>query len=432
MDASAYSAQNRYGIVGGGISGNAAKRLFRALGAEAPWVYDRQAAQGDYVDEKLFLADVRPTHLVVSPGVPLSTPWIQDFARAGGHITSELALAFETLAGERIVGVTGSLGKSTTVSLVGAAARAAGFEVFVGGNLGEPLAAYAADALAGRRPRADWIGLELSSYQLENAGRLRCEASVITYLSPNHLERYASLEDYYAVKETLCARTARFVALNENGGDLRARAAKLPGFAEKLWASRHSPVLGEWARELRLVGSHNRDNVALVAALAEKLGWDHGYRRGLAEFPGLAHRLEDLGLFGGVRFVNDSKGTSMDSVETALSAALESSAPRIWCLLGGKDKKLPWAQLAERLRDPRLKPVYFGECRETARAGVGRDGESFATLAAALAGLVARVAAEDWVVMSPGGTSLDEFRNFEERGEFFRRFVKESFGKEMK
>lgn len=419
-------------VVGGGISGRAALRLLRHFGITDAVLFDDKPGVGAFSDPRRLLEDFRPQTLVVSPGVPLATPWIRAFS---GTITSELALAVSRLEGERVLAVTGSLGKSTTVSLLGAGARALDPHAFAGGNLGVPLGDYVADVLEGRRPRAQWVALELSSFQLENMGALRCEGAAITYLSPNHLERYASLEHYYAVKWALLKRATKVVALNRRGGDLASyaatqgcglEAARTPEGVELHWAARESLPAAEIAR-MRLVGLHNADNLALAWALGSVCGWGEASLRAMEDFRGLAHRLETLGSVAGIRFVNDSKATSMDSVLTAVSAACERPG-ETWLLLGGRDKKLPWDLLAPLARETRVHPVFFGECGAHACQMSGLSGPVLPKLRDALNHLRPLAKDGDTVLLSPGGTSLDEFKNFEDRGRCFAEQVREIFG----
>lgn len=417
-------------VVGLGLSGNAALRLLHANRVKSSEVctFADSDASADYQDPEKLLEEFRPQTLVVSPGYPLSKQWIQDFIDHGGTVTSELALALYYLTDEKIIGVTGAVGKSTVVSLLGAALEKFSPTAFVGGNIGKPLADYAAELTLGKRPRAEWIVLELSSYQLENCGNLQCKYSAITYLTKNHLERYDSVEDYYQTKWSLVDRTEKAVVLNAQGGDLAkyARGKK----SQFLWTDQNDEELTYLElQHARLLGSHNQDNLAIAAKLAREAGWPEEAFAGMKEFPGLPHRMENLGLHLGVRFVNDSKATTMESVRTAAFGLYEQmdKKQQLILLLGGKDKELPWAELAALKKIQKLRPIFFGQVAKHAQALAGLDGPCFPKLAPALAHVKEIARAGDVVLLSPGGTSLDEFKNFEERGRAFTENVKKLF-----
>lgn len=417
-----------FAIVGTGLSGQAAFELLRAQGVPETQVifFDDAEGRGQYSDPEKLMREYHPRTLVVSPGYPLSKSWIQSFEASGGIVTSELELACVALEKESVVAVTGSVGKSTTVSLLGAGAQKFCDDVFVGGNLGTPLATYAAQVLRGDRKRTAWIILELSSFQLERARNLKCAGAVITSLTRNHLERYPSLDAYYLTKWNLVKSTQGPVVLNSRGGDLKAFVGQHGGATQVHWTSRSETSLtSAQFQAAKLLGTHNRDNLAVANELAKSLGWPEIYLEGMLEFEGLPHRLEPVGTFGGIRFVNDSKATAIESVLTAVDS-LQPQGP-IVLLLGGRDKKLPWENLAELERHPQVRVVFFGECGALASQKSRLHGPAFRTLKEALQGLRSLVAAGETVLLSPGGSSLDEFKNFEARGTFFAKTVKDLF-----
>ena len=420
-------------IVGAGLSGRAAARLLALLGWREEkdfFVFDEKnppvAAQklGDFLRAK------SARSVIVSPGVPLAHPDIQAFLQAGGSLGSELGLAFEQLRGEKIIGVTGSLGKSTTVSLLEAGLVAAKIPHFVGGNIGRPLADYVADLIENKRERAEWIVLELSSFQLENLGALECELGAITYFSSNHLERYPSLDDYYRTKWSLVARTRKAFVLNRKGGDLWDFVARQDTALPLEWASTEKSFLPQsFFDRAALIGAHNHDNIAVAAALGRLAGWPDEFLDGLRAFAGLPHRLQNVGTLSGVTFINDSKATAIESVLTAADSLLQSPRfdKQIWLLLGGRDKKLPWEKLTSLGAQPRLRFAFFGECGAEVQRRSGLKGEIYSTLKACLPGIKTALSPGDAVLLSPGGTSLDEFKNFEDRGVRFAEMARETF-----
>lgn len=417
-------------IVGMAKSGEVARRLLLRLGvpAESVFTFDIKVDAADFNDPEVLMSTVAPKTLVVSPGVPLTSTWIQDAQKKGVKITSELSLACSCLASEKIIGVTGSVGKSTTVSLLQAGLEAFSKTFFVGGNLGIPFAQYALEILEGARPRADWVVLELSSYQLENCENLVLDYSAITYFTSNHLERYESLQHYYRTKWNILSLTKNLMLLNLEGGDL-VEYFKGNGTQDKIViVSKKDPTLAALHLETaQLIGQHNQDNLALASSLALAAGWPMESIAGMKSFKGLVHRLENVGTFKGVRFINDSKATAMDSVLIAATAAFDTleNSGKLFLLLGGRDKNLPWQELMPLKKLQGIEFVFFGECRDIAQKKSLLPGSSYPHLGEALQYVFSRVNKSDTVLLSPGGTSLDEFKSFEDRGAFFKNKVEE-------
>lgn len=415
-------------IVGMARSGEAAKQLLLLNGVAPSSIltFDAKLPTADFSDPQVLMDQGRPQTLVVSPGVPLSLDWIQKAKTAGVKITSELSLACSCLQTEKLIGVTGSVGKSTTVSLIGAGLNAFSPAGFVGGNLGIPFCQYAVEVLNGQRPRADWVVLELSSYQLENCENLKLEYSAITYLTSNHLERYNSLEDYYQTKWNIISLTEKNMFLNSGGGDVVNYSEKHASPKVRIVSKNDVILKPLHLQEARLIGEHNQDNLALAATIALAAGWPQKAIDGMKSFGGLVHRLENVGNFKGIRFINDSKATAMDSVLIAVQAAHETreKSGRLFVLLGGRNKSLPWQDLASLKNYSETVFVFFGECRDLAKEKSGLPGSSFEKLGEALDHVFNTAKAGDTVLLSPGGTSWDEFKSFEDRGDFFKARVK--------
>ena len=408
-------------IVGMGLTGRSVLNLLVGAGVprEQILTFDSKDPSSEFKDETALLSH-QPKSLIVSPGVPLALAWIQNFKKNGGQITSELEIAYSFLKNEKVVTITGSVGKSTCAALLRAGLNKFSKTAFVGGNLGFPLADYALGLLHGSA-RADWVVLELSSYQLENFSNLKSDATLITSLNPNHLERYKSLEEYYETKWTLVAKTKGPIVLNQHGGDLSKFASKKRG--SWIWSSSMSPEFVSFPfHQAQLVGHHNYDNLALVIRLARELQWPDVAIQGFLEFSGLLHRLENMGVLHGVRFINDSKATTIDSVLQAIRSTENLASGRSHILIGGRDKNLPWQNLAQAAAAKRTF-YFFGECRDKAKSLSGLPGDQFSNLAEALTAVLTRAQGGDLVLLSPGGTSLDEFTSFEERGAFFKNQI---------
>jgi UDP-N-acetylmuramoylalanine--D-glutamate ligase len=417
-------------IIGMGITGESVLELLTSCGISKDDIFTfdkKREAHFSHSDE--LIQKGKPKTLIVSPGVPLSSLWIQEFKSKGGIILSELSLANSLLSTEKIIAVTGSLGKSTTVSLLEAGLKKSQkLSSFVGGNLGVPLAVYANQRVLGTQASAvDWVVLELSSYQLENFSDLKADFSALTYLTPNHLERYLDLEAYYKSKWILTSLTQGQIVLNQKGGDLFKWALQnidTKQSSRYIWTHSGSEIISKYSLQNRkLIGSHNLDNMAVAAQLAELAAFDSVCFEGMKQFAGLPHRSENLGLVDGIRYINDSKATTMESVKTAVQSTLEDVSAQNFChlLLGGKDKNLPWNELFELKKEPRLKFYFFGQCRDVAKSLSQLDGPQFEKMTDAINYCQNQAHNGDTILLSPGGTSLDEFKNFEDRGEVFQK-----------
>lgn len=414
-------------IVGLGVTGQATLDLLTSVGIpkDSILTFDEKAPTAHFSRGESLLKEGKPNTLIVSPGVPLESSWLKEARRNGIPIHSELSLASRLLTSERVIAITGSVGKSTTTCLLGAALAKFCPSYFVGGNLGTPLAVYLRDLLAGKRSKAEWIVLELSSYQLENFPNLNAEISIVTYLTSNHLERYSNKDEYFQTKWNIQNYTSVGLILNKNGGELESWAKNHPPKGATFWTDRHSDLLVQFnLAQCQLLGSHNLDNIALAAEAIRLCGWPVTAYDGLREFPGLPHRVENLGCKNKIRFVNDSKATTMESVKIAVQSTLEAipSRAHLHLLLGGKDKNLPWNELHDLKNIATLKFYFFGECRALAKAKSALNGELYRSLQEACSAAYSTAKAGDILLLSPGGTSLDEFKNFEQRGEAFRTF----------
>lgn len=418
--------KQKIAIIGMGKSGEAALQLFLVQNYPRKQIltFDHKSSSAD-TQSFNYVLQWSPDILVVSPGVPLSTPWIQDLKKTGVKITSEISLACSFLNSEHIIGITGSLGKSTTVAALGAAAVAFDRFAFVGGNLGTPLSQYAVDLLTHKRPRAKVLVLELSSFQLENCEGLFVDEAVITFLSPNHLERYRDLQHYYETKWHLIEICKGPCFLNQLSGDLASFVSSHKKATSVRWVQPQSidPKKFDFSK-VHLIGPHNQQNLTLAWSITEYLQWPEACQKALYEFAGLEHRLQSLGEFHEILCVNDSKATALDSVLVAVDSCLKIPHKKtLHVLLGGRDKNLPWKDLALLQKNSRLHFYFFGECRLQAQAQSGLPGTSHVKLKSAVETALAAAKKGDILLLSPGGTSMDEFKNFEDRGNYFKKLI---------
>lgn len=410
-------------IIGLGKSGISALHFLKAIGYEDQDIitYDEKDASAQFKKPE-DLIKKQPQTLVVSPGVPLKTSWIQQLVTQGSYLTSEISLATSILTTEKLIGITGSVGKSTVTSILGEGARVMDEHCFVGGNLGTPLCDYATRIAKGEK-KAYWVILELSSYQLENCQHLSLNCSAVTYLSANHLERYQSLEEYYQTKMKITEITKDFCVFNKSSEDAveASRFSKCPAVLISADSFTNKGLLSS----LVLMGSHNKDNFCVAAEVAHLCEWNQDSLKAMSLFRGLRHRMEFVAEVTGVKYVNDSKATAMESVLVAVTGCIESlhEGNLLHLLLGGKDKNLPWDQLSILKKNKNIRGAFFGSCGKLAREKSGLTGEYFESLGSAIEFCQKQAKAGDIVLLSPGGTSLDEFKSFEERGDFFKRIV---------
>jgi len=328
--------------------------------------------------------------LVKSPGVPRESLLVVEAERRNVPIWSEVELGYRLLR-PRLVGVTGTNGKTTTTELLGAMLQAP-----TAGNVGRALTDLDGEVMSG-----ELVVCELSSFQLEDVHELACEVAVLLNLEADHLDRHGSFEAYRDAKLRIFERARAKVVPSGSGfeGIEFSAADALP--AEPL-----------------IRGAHNRENAAAATATARVLGTpDEQIANALRTFPGVPHRLELVGEIGGVRYVNDSKATNVAAALRALAAYGDEP---LHLILGGSSKGEDYTPLAAAL-GPNVRSVHL--VGETA-AGLGAailqahdDGD----LATALAHVDARPG--DVVLLSPACASYDQFTDFEERGEEFRRLV---------
>jgi UDP-N-acetylmuramoylalanine--D-glutamate ligase len=370
--------------------------------------------------------------VVVSPGVSLAEPFLRRAAAQGLDLVGDIEL-FAREAGGRVVGITGTNGKSTVTTLVGAFAQAAGLEVRVGGNLGEP----ALDLLAG--PPAAMYVLELSSYQLETTWSLQPEAAAVLNVSPDHLDRYRDLAEYAAAKARIYERAAAAIVNLDDGIVVRMPrpGQRTVGFSlrredadfrllreagEDWLAEGAEPILPLAA--LALPGRHNAANALAALAVGSVCGFPRAAMAGvLQEFRGLAHRTERVRDRRGVSWIDDSKGTNVG----ATVAAIEGMDGPLVLIAGGEGKGQDFTPLGPACQGKVRQAILIGrDARLLAAALENRCAVTFAASMEAAVGAADSVAhAGDTVLLSPACASFDMFRDYAHRGEAFAAAVRE-------
>jgi UDP-N-acetylmuramoylalanine--D-glutamate ligase len=358
-------------------------------------------------EEESLLDDVEL--LIKSPGVPGESP-LPTAARARGiPIWSEVELGARLLRNP-LIGVTGTNGKTTTSELIGAMFRAAERPVAVAGNVGRPLT-----SLEGTLADDAWIVCELSSFQLEDIHKLRPRIGVLLNLVPDHLDRHDSFDAYRAAKLRIFE--------NQTEADIAVVPrdfGAIPGGAERVEFGGDDPL----PAEPLIPGEHNRENAAAATAAARAADLpDAAIAEALRTFPGVEHRLERVAEIDGVRFVNDSKATNTDAARRGIAAY---SGQPLRLILGGSLKGESFDELAETLPGTVRSIDLIGEATEQLAAALGRAGRTYrrsGDLATAVGAAAGDAEPGDIVLLSPACASYDQFRNFEERGEAFRRLV---------
>jgi UDP-N-acetylmuramoylalanine--D-glutamate ligase len=371
-------------VVGMGLSGEAAAAALQQRGIEVV-----TADRRDGTDEELALLEGVDV-LLKSPGVPGENPLVAEARSRGIPVWSEVELGYRLLPdGVRLVGVTGTKGKTTTVRLLGAMMEAAAWPVRLAGNEQAPLSEVAGEVEPGM-----WVVCELTSFQLEDVHTLTLDAAVLLNLEPDHLDRHGSFEAYRDAKLRIFERVGNPV----------------------VWSA-DEPL----PAEPRIRGAHNRENAAAATRVARELGVpDTAIAEALVSFPGVEHRLEPIGEIDGVRWVNDSKATTVGAAARALAAYADEP---VRLIAGGRGKGQSFEQLAHAL-GPNVKAVYLiGEAAEEIARGTGSRAVVVGDLATAVARAAEDAEPGDVVVLSPACASFDQFRDFVHRGEEFRLLV---------
>jgi UDP-N-acetylmuramoylalanine--D-glutamate ligase len=348
--------------------------------------------------------------LIKSPGVPQSAPLVVAAREHGVPVLGELEVAWRLLTNE-FVAVTGTNGKTTTTEWIGHIHREAGLPVAVAGNVGT-----AVSTLVGRLDPATTVVCEASSFQLEDTDRFAPEAAVLLNISPDHLDRHPSFEDYVAAKLRIFAnQSVDDIAVVPADGIRPATRARVVRYGAGLER--------ELADQIALPGQHNRQNGMAAAATCLARGIDPAaVARGLRTFAGVPHRLERIAELGGISWINDSKATNAAST----IVALRSFPGRIRLIAGGRGKQQDFSALAPLVAE-RCAAVYLiGEAAgelEAALEPTGVELRVAGDLEHAVAEAYAVAVPDDVVLLSPACASYDQYRDFEARGEHFRALV---------
>ncbi|RKX31392.1 MAG: UDP-N-acetylmuramoyl-L-alanine--D-glutamate ligase [Candidatus Zixiibacteriota bacterium] len=440
----------RVGLVGMARSGVAAAKLAKHLGA-IPFVSDVKPADqlkeqihelktfgiefetGGHTD-RLLKADF----VIVSPGIPQKTEIIQKIITAGIPIFSEIEFASWFCRG-KIIAITGSNGKTTTTTLIGAVLDAAGFSNKVCGNIGYPFSDAVLDI-----PENGYAVLEVSNFQLELIEEFKPDIALILNITPDHLDRYENFGGYKRAKYRITENQKKSDHLILNADDPVIEKNNIDTNAQKIFfsTSRTMPA-GVFQRgkslvgnvrgveqeiievdKIRIPGPHNLQNAAATALAALLAGVPpRPIAEALSQFPGVEHRLEDAGSIAGIKFINDSKATNVDSV----CYALRSFEAPIVLIAGGRDKGGDFEPITRHGRGRIKEVILLGEAGEKMFEALGKAFPAqFADSMDDAVGKAFNSAAPGEIVMlSPACASFDMYDNFEQRGRDFKRAVRE-------
>jgi UDP-N-acetylmuramoylalanine--D-glutamate ligase len=386
--------------------------------------------------------------IVVSPGVPAAIAPLRAAAVAGVKVISEVELAGRLLRG-RLVGITGSNGKTTTTTLIGELMSAAGARAIVGGNIGTPLA-----SLVEKSTDETWTVAELSSFQLETIDTLRAHVAVVTNITPDHLDRHGSFEDYMRAKHRIFLNQKPDDRAILNGSDRGVREmvaslgvpSKIVYFRSADRGSGSDPAPDIYLRdgricttlidggeaeviaidEITVPGMHNVENImaavgATLAALGGRADLLPALREAIRRFKGVEHRIEFVAEICGVRFYNDSKATNVDSTVKSLEAFRRD----VIVILGGKDKGSDYAPLAPLISERVKQVVLIGAASEKIAAQLGglRPMTCASSMEEAVLKSIEAARPGDTVLLAPACASFDMFDNYEHRGRVFKEAV---------
>jgi UDP-N-acetylmuramoylalanine--D-glutamate ligase len=438
-------------VVGLGKSGLAAALFLRRRGAQVT-VSDVRSAEALAKDIPALLEEGimvetgghglltfrRQDLIVVSPGVPLDTPELIQVKGFGLPVIGELELAARFLKGH-LAAITGSNGKTTTTALLGEIFESAGLKTLVGGNIGVPVVSLIDDST-----EETWSVLEVSSFQLETTVEFHPNIAVILNITPDHLDRHGTFENYAKAKEHIFAAQTESDALVLNADNVRTAAAAARSAAPVHWFSLEHPVpRGAWVEDgsvvycgarggavehilplssIPLKGEHNVENVLAAVCAARLAGVPaESIRIAIEKFKAVEHRLEYVATLNGVEFYNDSKATNVDATAKAIGAF----SGGIHLILGGKDKNSDYTQLAQLLRE-KVRAVYtIGSAAtkiESHLRGIVPL-HSCETLERAVNAASSSAHPGEIVLLAPACSSFDQFESYEHRGRVFKELV---------
>jgi UDP-N-acetylmuramoylalanine--D-glutamate ligase len=387
---------------------------------------------GGHRDESFRTCDL----VIVSPGIPLVLPFFELSRKSGIPILAEVEFAYRHLQG-RIIGITGSNGKTTTTTLVAELLKGAGLNGYAAGNIGTPLI-----SLADHTSPEDIYAVELSSFQLEGIREFRPFIASILNLTPDHMDRYAGFDDYVAAKRRIFMNQQKTDFALLNADDARTSAVASEVHARPVMFSRFRTVeYGTFVRKGRVIfrdpqgerdlfpvdaialkGAHNLENVLAAASMTVLAGAaPESLEESIRKFKGVEHRIEFVSEFNGVQYFNDSKATNVD----ATIKSLESFPGNILLIAGGRDKEGDFTALRALVRDRVKHLVLIGEAADKIKKAISdlADTIQAQSMQEAVAACSRVAEPGDVVLLAPACASFDMFHDYEHRGRVFKEAV---------
>lgn len=439
-----YDLKNkRVSIIGAGRTGVAASEAVYECGG-VPFVSDSSINIDENIKRRLQEINIEfetAGHsdrvfdcdlMILSPGVLPDSKIAVEAKSRGIAVWAEIELAYRICAG-KIIGVTGSNGKTTTTTLIGEILKNFGVPTYVCGNIGNPFIKFASEI-----PPDGYAVVELSSFQLEMIDKFRPDIAAILNITPDHLDRHGNINSYAAAKlrifenqddtdisivnydDTLLRSKCRNLKSRTRWFSVKSDEAEIYGSPEGSLIIENSELMK--SRDIKLIGVHNLSNVCAAVAAAKAVGVnDNSIIDTLRLFAGVEHRLEFVRLIGGISFINDSKGTNVDSVYWALKAV---SSPVI-LIAGGRDKAGDFKKLSDLIKEKVKTVVLIGEAADKIKkVWKGLSPFKFAVSIEEAVSLASEEAISgDTILLSPGCASFDMFKNYEERGLAFKNAV---------
>lgn len=429
-------------VYGAGVSGNGAKKLLEKLGYTVTLADDKTGIKKEEIIPKLKEYEI----MIKSPGISFKNELVDMAVKEGIEIIDEIELAARN-SNYKIIAITGTNGKTTTTTKMTELLQYAGYKAAYAGNIGNSFAEFVCE-----EKELDFLVLELSSYQLEAMPTFKPYISIIINLTPDHLDRYGNLKDYYDAKFNLLnnQESGDYTIVNMDDIEIVNRYEVKSVKAVKIFVSKEEKLFADFyvksglihykdeeimeIGKLALKGIHNLENILFMAAAAKIIGIPFEKTK---EFfyttEGLEHRMEEFYQYGKVEFINDSKGTNID----ATLKAIEGYSEKVVLICGGKDKKLDLSPLAKLIKEKTKQLFLIGETSDKLEELVLKEGYSAENIynLKEIEKVIAKMKEmysgdeKEIVVFSPAASSFDQFKSFEDRGKIFKELVKKYFKK---